>query len=441
MADSVDRQIMDWASGAAAQDIADPGIALEESGYAFQQLVPNDELNYILRSLSKRSPYFGSITELAQTLEAGLAGMVNAYDPAKRIADEEWVVTGSAIPDSAAFDGRYFWVAGANLSEANKIGCYDPVTGELVTSVGTDGWISPPSETTAMFSDGVALFVACDDDTLYKYNAVDGSAYGGSWVDYDHGAAIESIYSEGSDGYVFIAGATGTGTYTHRALSWTTGTPAWSQNHGASVFSIISDGESVWIGGNVGTGTYTDRHLTRSTGVVATSYDHGATVYAHAFDENNVFVGGVSGSGGYSVRSHQKGAYGTVDWNIGAPGDVRALVWDGLRLWVGSSEDGTGETLHAYDVTSSTSSATLIREVLHGACSGAAEGCRYLFTDGVRVYSATNEVGTPTDKIFCHYIPKRAALFQRFAGSERYRFPWHHLISPADVVLSPQRDW
>jgi len=200
--------------------------------------------------------------------------------------------------------------------------------------------------------------------------------------------------------YLYLVGATGSGSYECRAINLSTGSVVWSYAHGATLYSVATNGWRVFVAGAAGTGAYNIRSLQADTGDDASSsgYDDvwdetlatavarrdcmacdgdglyvglpsGAALNVHQLnvsdgsrEESQVWGGGdctgIAADHGYVFACFDDGATGqvlgirkasfTVGWVASGIGGVRrpsCVASDGLRVFVGGTASASFSTL------------------------------------------------------------------------------------------------
>ncbi len=399
---------VDWASSAASADINSPTPGQEASGYLYNQALPHDEFNYVLKNLTDWIGYlddgrprtFTDLYSLCSTLGDNQTGIVADIDFARSTdtPKKDYTLGPTAVEtwDNRTYnpictDGRYLYVAlavdqsewnGVSVTADTRMIAVDISTWEIAWSVGRVAGGSANLDQTAIACDGANVFLAQNHE-IFKFNTQ--GLQDSSWS-FDHGGNVHCIFSDGVQ--VFMGGASGTDSKTHRVLNIISGSVINSGNHGASVHAVITDGEFVYIGGDkapsspstVGPAYCCVRKLTYGnmapvypdfdlnwdeatppTGSVAwgPTLDSAGTdsVRTLAVSSNRLYVGGMK-SGLAMVAALKTGAQGQfiLDWDMyadsgdvypGRPeifGDVVSLVADPAGyLWVGTHGGSSDE--------------------------------------------------------------------------------------------------
>jgi len=105
------------------------------------------------------------------------------------------------------------------------------------------------------FNDAVGAVYVYDYDGVEKFN-------------FTHGAFAADVCMDESR--VYVCGANGTTSYDVRAYDLVAETETWGYDHAATLYSIATDGESVYVGGDVSGGNHI-RQLNAVTGTLVQS--------------------------------------------------------------------------------------------------------------------------------------------------------------------------
>jgi hypothetical protein len=116
-----------------------------------------------------------------------------------------------------------------------------------------------------------------------------------------------------------------------------TGASLWAYDHGANVADVQISGGYVALAGAVGTGSYSGRLLTL-TGTLKASITHGAALTSCAIYGRNLAFAGIPGTGAYNLRAYRIGFFGTPvsAWNVVAAtgGTLATMRTDGRNIYV-----------------------------------------------------------------------------------------------------------
>lgn len=178
-----------------------------------------------------------------------------------------WSANHGAVTHAVAVDGSdNIYTAGA-ATLGVSIRRYD--------SDGNLDWsVSPDSATGTMFAVAVGGgFVWCGhaDGRVWKLDASDGSKV---WVKTFGGGEVRGLAAD-DDGNIYVAGERAN-SITHQKLD-ADGDVVWSEDHGASLRGIATDGAGLYICGFAAS-TVTHRKLDPSDGSVVYSLSHGSTL-------------------------------------------------------------------------------------------------------------------------------------------------------------------
>jgi len=176
---------LDWNTGPGANPSTPPTVGKKQSGWAFQDEVPHDELNYNWQGqrenlghlLAQTPREFDNLSEAllvsaVPLITPGDVIRVRQSDPLRAMGDQQWNVLGDAgalTVTALATDGArvYYGQAGGQITAA------DPETGATLWKV-----VTQPEQPLVMESDGKFLYVgrqvggAAD---FYIYNASTGA--------------------------------------------------------------------------------------------------------------------------------------------------------------------------------------------------------------------------------------------------------------------------
>jgi len=418
-----DRVISRWAENAAAGDKADPGLAQELTGYLNLQKPPHDEFNYLMSQVSGRPYVFSTASDAAAELPVGKMGIVDedalGVDPLTGL----WTFSDVGTDVSAACvacDGRYVYVGYEGGSNESKFRLLDRETG-----VQGGGFDFPNAEDVrSIHSDGGMVFVAHGDwVSAYNVPANIGDTMLPAVWEFDHGAAVNAVYSDGNR--LFMGGVSSGGVLT-RSRVRSTGVSDWdnSDANPGPINALASNGRYVYVCGP-GVGV-TLRRLRYDTGVSLHNYDHGAETYDLALGRESVFICGADSAGD---RVRRLNLALVVDWSTSGLGSSihRSIVYDGDRLWVGGDRVGS-RTLVGIDPVLGETDAF---EFDHGA-SADVQG---LATDGFGLFAAI-DIDANDDLVHRHSIDTTPRLVRRMAGTERYGRPYHNALM---IVGADQR--
>jgi hypothetical protein len=171
---------------------------------------------------------------------------------------------------------------------------------------------------------------------------------------YSHGAAVNACAIDYKHAY--LAGVSGTGSNTVRAIQLADGVAAWSYNHGATVYSIVTCGKRIIISGAAGTGSNTMRALDRDTGAVlwSTTTPHptngsNAGGYLQA-DEHRIYVAD-GGSGTATLKAFSP-ADGTEIYSVTVPSvstDLRDFWVDQEFVYANLTGTSTNRRTYVHD--------------------------------------------------------------------------------------------
>lgn len=308
MARTLPTEPIEWAESGAIGDVVEPPIGVRDAGYQFEDILPHEEHNAILRGVYRWLQYLGgaggaySFDSLYDAEQSGLLVEGDSFlvrDNSQPLGLVTSIAGGGDVEDVSAWGG---YVA-AILSDGGVDLLNDEGTGlisDVTTAVG-------PWRKVFCTPHGLAVV---DDDFVFLYAYADGATL---WS-YNHGNTISDVSFD--DDYIYIAGVSGTsadGTGTHRALVAATGVEVWTQAWGATLFSICGTGLTVLIGGNVSGGFY-GAEIARTTGVLIRNIIVPGVVYYHGLVSDGVFLYAMCTSVGLT-----RFAYSTGDYALAAP--------------------------------------------------------------------------------------------------------------------------
>lgn len=438
-----DREIINWAGSADAGDVADPGVAQEASGYAQNQMLPHDELNYILRSLSRRSAVYGTLESAAAILDAGQMALVDEYDPTAVFLAEIWKGnTGSVAGRGIDTDGRrvYVVVSGTQVRAFSR--SEDPASpGQGLVLYTT------PTHTSSFLdvsSDGHLLAAASGDGTIQFFDPDDGALLG----EFDRGTTddINAVYCYG-DGKVLWGGVRdGVGAETHGHLTVTKSpfgvVSDWAEDHGAEVHRIKTDGRSFqdytvaqspagFLVGAIGTSSYTIQRFALSDGALqAGNTEHAQPLRDLVITDGAVIaVGDVDAT--FDIRAyHFSLASASTYWEKGYLGDFESLAWDGRWLYVGGTNGGT-----AGDAVIAVLDPRTGFEIKGGVSPNVnAKDVVGLVVDGLALFMIADMDAGAFDTVRRLNVLEKPRWFRRVdEATDPYRRPWNHMMLPVDI--------
>lgn len=468
---------MAWASAAAAGDVTSPSSGQEASGYAFSQILPHDEFNYILKNGTDWISYlhegrprtFFDLPSLISALGAGETGIVDTMDsmhfnPLSEIwsVDPAPSVTATATPGgknpkSVCTDGLRIYV---NLTSG--IRAYDSLTGTMLWEQ-----TAAPFDTnaaSAICTDGASVFASAGitTGTLYKLDAETG-AIDGTWTPYNHSELIHSCATDGTS--VFLCGERSPSNNTHARLDYSTGAAVWERDHGVELYDIATDGRSVWVVGNQSAtvGDYTDadkcmRRIRYDNGLAeptAMNFGFGseALLTCIALAGNVVFVGGEGPGNVPYWASHDYHYPANTNWTnqslvpAVSNGPIWSIAFDGRgTVYLGSYADAQDSicifSCSAYSgvVSQNTISpngsglgfgSPDINPVFDCGIASTDQACTGLCTDGFRLFSVHGNSGSAAGRrIRAHHMEVPPTLVTRTTAPYKLRGLYSTLAVP-----------
>lgn len=424
----VDRLIKSWAEEPLdAGDVDDPGEAMEQVGLQAGQILGHDEFNYILRQLMRCPRVYDKLEEAAEALPAGRVAIVNEYDPATQPGAQKWTYTnaGVSLASAVAVDGRYVYIV-----ITNNVLALDRTAGTVVATLALTG-------AREVCSDGARVFVAVSTggvDTVKAYDPPDPTTGWGAalWTSADLGDVIHSVYSDGDA--VFVGQVPDGGGNSVRRLSRVDGTTTWSSTaHADIVKSVVSDGESLWIGGDPD-GAVVVRLLNRTTGAGEDSANAPGTC------EQLCLVGARQGGRHDGANRPYIIAVGLNDavQDVVAYDDTLTSVWatavaatstatgvcfDGRNVWVVTEFGPANPHLFELDLDNGSTLRTVDWNVptVYGVA-----------TDGFGLFIVGDKPATTDQIAWRRHLLRLPGLVVKTAGTERWRWPWHIGILPAE---------
>lgn len=350
--------IIEWASSGTKTA---PSSTRRAQGWQGGDIPPAEQQNKILSELTLWLEYLrgaGTHTALGDAyddLDAGETAIINEYDGT--VNPGALRATGSALTGAyrCISTGRYLIVS-TNTTVGTVLAAYD-----------RDNITAAPTAITTTIVSSAITGLACNGAYLVIIagNQAECFSVGGSWTQqwtYNHGAALSGVAIDADN--VYIGGASGTGSRRVRAITLSSGSAAWSIDHGADVVALAADGRRCIIA------------------AAPSSYATGANVRA------------VNASNGYDATGECAGG-GTdtagVAWDQLTDGDPVSVVTDGRRLFLGYDE-----TVHAAGVEA--------RETFNGelVADVKLDGSAYAFDldvdhEYVAVGTHTDPSGTPVE--------------------------------------------
>lgn len=250
-----------WAESALPADVTDPPGGVRASGYQFEDALPHDELNSILRDLYRLSRSSGHTYE---TLEDAIddpdlgTDPFTLYDEAQALSS--YTARPSLVPALATV------ATGGNNQALASNGHYVIIaraTGWYVVNTFTNArtYHTFATDVTAVAAGRDRYYVAegigaTGKVTAYAYTDV--AATPAVLSSYAHGQTISAMV-EHIPNNVLITGVAGTGGSTVRYLdlSVLVGVATWSADRGATGLVCCSDGVRMYTGGGAGTDSAT----------------------------------------------------------------------------------------------------------------------------------------------------------------------------------------
>jgi hypothetical protein len=376
---------IEWAELAAAGDVTEPPTGVRDAGYQFEDILPHEELNAVLR---------GVYRWLRHTTYAGGGGaydsLSDAFTDSNIIPGDGFVIKDNEQPlgllEDVAGGGNIESLHAANgyiaamLSDGGVDLLKDSATGfsVLITDVATavGPWRRVFCGTDALFViDATELFVYAYDGTLL-------------WS-YDHGATITAVDQDSVRVYIVgVSGTNGDGTGTHRGLALADGTHLWTQAWGATLNAVQALSDTLLIGGSVSGGFYAAeiskgagtlvRNIIVPAAVLATysicsdgvdifamtgsglyrfPYSTGDYALSSAvtgegiFDLDDAFFYVVESAAPSNVKVYPKASGRELELQVQAGStSINAISTDGRRLWVGYDNAG-GDVLSVFATT------------------------------------------------------------------------------------------
>lgn len=423
----VDRLIEAWASSPILPgDVEDPGSALENVGIQNGQILGHDEFNYLLRQFSRCPVVFDKLEEAAEVVTTGRVAIVNEYDPATQPGAQKWAYSNASVSQATdiATDGRFVY-----LVFGNTVVALDRTSGAALATLSLTGAMK-------VYSDGGRVFVAYNESgAVWKVRAYDlpNPTWGSPlWTSNDLGAAINDVYSDGDA--VFVAQNQAT-SVSARRLNRATGAFTWSSTaHNATLLCIVSDGEDIYAGG-APDGAVTVRRLDRTAGTSV------ATANAPATDVDGIALIGSRDGGEHAtfrrphivvvgndatddVIAYDDGLTSVWSKSVAAGvGECNGVCYDGRSVWVVSTIGPANPHLEELDVWHGNKLRRVDWDV---------PTVNAIASDGFGLFVAGDKPAATDQIAWRRHLLRFPGLVVRLAGNERWRWPWHIGILPAE---------
>jgi len=388
-----------WATGASAV-IETPNSDKIQAGWLEREVPPARFVNWLannagawIGNFASMSGRYASLDAFAFYAEDDEYGFVQAgysTPPWLRLAqnnvgsginvvDHGGIYIDPTITPSDPGMSQRWGLAVVNTGATPEVRIIDPfgTTGATLTLSST------PTTILAARTNGTQIAVAYDS-TLEVFGFVDPTTAPTSVYTFSHGATLTDVDIDRSR--VYICGASGTGSFTHRALPLDSATPTWGADHGATVNSIRTDGRQVYIGGNAGTSSFNVAAYGASDGVLAwgstapgsipgaefmatdgqflwvadssdlyrletvggtTVATISATVTAVALTPRHVFLGDAAGNVTYIQRQDGFSTAAAAINAVSVGARVRSITANGTEILVGHDTSG-GVTMTSY---------------------------------------------------------------------------------------------
>lgn len=286
-----DATVLHWGDGGTPYTKTPPSEGKKDTGWAFKQLVPYDELNWrwyteylFLKWLYDVVPgEFSTLAEAIPLVAVPRTFRVHPPDAGMYVRFAELLnVQGSGGANTVvdvASDGEQIYYAqltkayGADPSDGSKIWAYEYNPSNNVDKIASDGlnvYVGPnsaqiklldpsdgtlnataPNGTTGTWADIVAnseWLVSAIGNVAYFHDQVDSTpVLQGS---YDHGAAINALAID--DKYAYLGGTQGTGPYDLRQIKLATQAHVWRvllpTSNTPTINCLVADGDSLFVG-------------------------------------------------------------------------------------------------------------------------------------------------------------------------------------------------
>jgi len=267
-----------WAASAIPADLSEPPFGVRDSGYQFEDALPHDELNKILKDLYELGDRGGEFENVPDLLVDGVAG--RQYIMHRPLSGSEFPFkeeNTTTLTDMVAEDCRAIATNGTHVVVASetKIGVFD------CSTLGWSALTSAPRFSTLPGTPTDVTAIAVGRTTYaVGYNAAAGRVLGiFSLADdtllgsYTHSAsgAISAVVAYGTNSgdetYVLTGTASTIDSNTTRMID-ETGAAVWSMTRGAAGLVATTDGYRIFTGGGAGTGGATIEELHPLTGAV-----------------------------------------------------------------------------------------------------------------------------------------------------------------------------
>lgn len=267
---------LEWAESAALGDISEPPVGVRAAGYQFEDILPHDEHNAVLRGIYRWLAFLngggvvvGDLAE-AEALDRNIDDVVTIADsrpPFETVAAFAAPASGD-IRGVATWGGKFVYTTAS--APANNLFVVDE-DGNTEVAVAPGTLLSPTG--VAAGEAGIAVI----DSTAIEFYNWSGVL---QWT-YSHGAQIADVAMDHEHVYlVGLSGTNGDGTGTHRAVTIASGAHVWTQAWGATLYSVQATGTAVLVGGSLGTAGYYAGELNRSTGAATRYLTVGAAITA-----------------------------------------------------------------------------------------------------------------------------------------------------------------
>lgn len=416
-----------WGDTAPAGDVTEPIDAQKAAGYKKGQPDPHDEYNWLLQQLgrlTRASGGFESLQDAVEGLDAGDTGIVSETDldgvPGQ--VDQErtmgWVpasidVTGKSI---VLADGGTTAIAVERDTITTAITSYALLLAGNIRRIISDG-----IHTAIIYGINVQLFNHDTGASVWTYTC------GGGFTPNDVAMDANLVYVVSS-----IPDAAG---HYLLALDRTTGAKVWGYNHGSLLFTVATDGEQVYVAGASGTGLNTVRALGTigaGAGVVGWS-TLAATVPALTgygvlvCDRRRVYV--ASGTTVYSLSRFDGSLLRSVNVSPVAGDTVRCLAIDQSWLYVSMNSSGGADARRCW----AHDKETLDRVWVHLKITGATTHLpQFIASDGCRLFVASNPLGSGGANVLKVIRGNRAAVWERVDPSVVANLPYHQMMIPEE---------
>lgn len=426
----------EWASDASAAIVV-PDTQKKQDGWVVER--PSHQtfnwwMNNVykwIQYLDKRGYVYDSVYDAVNGMDSSdrETAFIDTYDPTKAPLSEIWDKVGDENVLAMAADGRFVYVGYTQADGAHKIELVRPDLGAILQ---TYTITASPS---AMHCDGEVLVVAAGN-TVAAYTAPTAtttslSLYGSWSAAYDHGAAVNAVYSDGNQ--IVMGGAANGSSKALSTLNRTTGALI-ATSAGSTISGAVSDGVNIWVSGT--------RDGANKT-VSRFSYDLSSNNQADSVSATAEATGIAIGRNKV-VACYDSGAVVAWDkrlsvklWEQEHISEANAITIANGVVFVAGRADGAEPldveaSIVGYDEESS-------RDVFYtsvGKDSGGSNEVeiKKIATDGANIYVGGEADNTGTaNHTWGLYMPLKYSLIKRMAGNERYRSPLHIacVITPA----------